>query len=496
MADSWEWLETDERIAERVRARLPHTLFDAHAHLYQQADLGGGTAPFITNGPSRVNLAEWKRSVGRQMGEARLTGGLFLPMPTPSVDLSKANANLCTELEGQENTRGLMLVSPSMSHADAEPFLESETIVGFKPYHLLAGGDATFDSVLSDYLPEWCWEVAHERELIILIHLVRDDALSDETNQRELLHYCTRFPKAKVILAHGARGFQPRTTTVGLPAIARLQNLWFDSSGLCEPAALVAILKAFGPRKLLWGSDLPINERRGKCVSLANSFSWVSPKRIDESESAPELTPTLVGLESLAALLEAMDQFCCNEEDAQDIFCNNALRLLDLMKDEENLTQKLYEKGKALIPGGTHLLSKRPEMFAPGQWPAYSREARGCEMWDMDGRHYYDMTINGIGANLLGARDPDVTRAVQRRINLGSMSSVNPAEEVELAERLHRRRDGGCSRPRCPRHHRSSPRRHLRLPRLGRLVPGGQPGGQRESTRPPPSRPRPPWRSR
>ncbi len=35
------------------------------------------------------------------------------------------------------------------------------------------------------------------------------------------------------------------------------------------------------------------------------------------------------------------------------------------MKDQLSLTQKLYDHGKRLIPGGTQLLSKRPEMFLP-----------------------------------------------------------------------------------------------------------------------------------
>ena len=99
-------------------------------------------------------------------------------------------------------------------------------------------------------------------------------------------------------------------------------------------------------------------------------------------------------------------------------------------------TQDLYIKAKTLLPGGTQLLSKRPEMFAPGKWPAYFRKASGCEVWDLDGRHYYDMTTNGIGACLLGYGDPDVSAVVIERVKNGCMSSLNPPEEVELAERL------------------------------------------------------------
>jgi len=102
----------------------------------------------------------------------------------------------------------------------------------------------------------------------------------------------------------------------------------------------------------------------------------------------------------------------------------------------ESKTQALYQKAKSLIPGGTQLLSKRPELYAPDQWPAYYREARGCEVVDLDGRRYLDMASMGIGACLLGFNDPEVTAAVIERVQAGSMSTLNAPEEVELAELL------------------------------------------------------------
>src|SRR4029078_814329 len=99
-------------------------------------------------------------------------------------------------------------------------------------------------------------------------------------------------------------------------------------------------------------------------------------------------------------------------------------------------SQQLYSHAKQLIPGGTQLLSKRPEMFAPEQLPAYYRAARGCEIVDLDGNPFLDMSTNGIGSCLLGYSDPDVTAAVVERVKRGAMCSLNPPEEVELAELL------------------------------------------------------------
>lgn len=96
----------------------------------------------------------------------------------------------------------------------------------------------------------------------------------------------------------------------------------------------------------------------------------------------------------------------------------------------------LYKKAKNIIPGGTQLLSKRPEMFLPGQWPAYYHDCKGVHVTDLDGNRFIDMSICGVGACILGYGDPDVDSAVKRAIDRGTMSTLNCPDEVELAELL------------------------------------------------------------
>ena len=96
----------------------------------------------------------------------------------------------------------------------------------------------------------------------------------------------------------------------------------------------------------------------------------------------------------------------------------------------------LYNKAKKLIPGGTQLLSKRPEMFLPDFWPAYYDKAKGCEVYDLDGNKYIDMSIMCVGASILGYADDDVDSAVINCIKKANISSLNAPEEVELAELL------------------------------------------------------------
>ena len=98
--------------------------------------------------------------------------------------------------------------------------------------------------------------------------------------------------------------------------------------------------------------------------------------------------------------------------------------------------QELYKKAKQRIPGGTQLLSKRPEMFLPDQWPAYYASAKGVEVVDLDGNRYVDMGIMGVGACVLGYADAEVDGAVKAAIDNGVMCTLNAPEEVALAEIL------------------------------------------------------------
>jgi glutamate-1-semialdehyde 2,1-aminomutase len=106
------------------------------------------------------------------------------------------------------------------------------------------------------------------------------------------------------------------------------------------------------------------------------------------------------------------------------------------MKAANNTGQDLYEKAKKIIPGGTHLLSKRPELFLPNLWPAYYSKAKDCYVWDLDGNKFTDMSHMGVGTNSLGYSNNNIDKKVLLAVKNGNMSTLNCPEEVKLAEKL------------------------------------------------------------
>ena len=98
--------------------------------------------------------------------------------------------------------------------------------------------------------------------------------------------------------------------------------------------------------------------------------------------------------------------------------------------------KKLWERAKKSIAGGNMLLSKRPDLFHPKNWPTYFSKAKGCEIWDLDDNKFIDMSIMGIGTNILGYSNEEVNEFVIKNISNGNMSTFNCPEEVHLAEKI------------------------------------------------------------
>ena len=119
----------------------------------------------------------------------------------------------------------------------------------------------------------------------------------------------------------------------------------------------------------------------------------------------------------------------------KNFFLNNS----HLVRNEGynlNTGQKMWKRANNVIPGGTMLFSKNPDLFLPKFWPAYFEKTKGCNVWDLEGKKYFDLSMMGVGTNILGYSKKEVDDAVREVINKGNMSTLNSKEEILLAEKL------------------------------------------------------------
>ena len=105
------------------------------------------------------------------------------------------------------------------------------------------------------------------------------------------------------------------------------------------------------------------------------------------------------------------------------------------MTHSTDSNQTLFERAKALIPGGVN--SPVRAFRAVGGTPRFIQRAQGAYMWDANGRRYIDY-IGSWGPMILGHGHPAVLEAVQKAALEGFSFGAPTEREVELAEEIIR----------------------------------------------------------
>ncbi len=105
------------------------------------------------------------------------------------------------------------------------------------------------------------------------------------------------------------------------------------------------------------------------------------------------------------------------------------------MDKDLNVDRDLRERALAVIPNGMwgHMNAAR----LPAGYPQYFARAKGCRLWDVNGREYIDFMC-AYGPMILGYGDADVERAAERQRNEGDIFNGPSPRLVELAELMVR----------------------------------------------------------
>lgn len=440
-----EYSSHDQQIwDEELEDFVPNRVFDAHIHLFNPDHLS--LAESTANRWGATDLATAQQWASR-LYPGRETHFLVLGTPLRGIDVAAHNDWCIDQVRQDPQSRMNRLVTPACTVQDIRRDVQEQGFIGLKPYRIFSVTGDIAQCRIHDFLPYPQLELANELGLWVTMHLSRFQGCADEFNLSDLSEFTLqRFPNIKWILAHCARSFTYWPIRQAIDRLRDLPNIWYDVSAVTDVRPLITLFSREDRRRILYGSDgVDATYFHGQYAALGRAWQGVNADRLELQFPHCDGRPILAIYEQLLSMKHAAEIAQWTRDDVENLFWRSAAELFGVRfgNDESpatvadhSLTQATYVRAKRLIPGGTQLLSKRPEMFAPGLWPAYAREARGCEVIDLDGRRFIDMTTSGIGSCLLGYADPDVTAAVSRRIALGSMSSLNAAEEVELAELL------------------------------------------------------------
>src|SRR5262249_16887848 len=144
-------------------------------------------------------MAEYRGALGRWL-PGRKVEGLFFGYPSAGNDRNGENHFLAAQIDPgreQTNTRALALVAPQDDSAAVRHFVNTHPFAGLKPYRLYAPVADTAQAHLEEFVPRWMWELCHDLDGVLMIHLVRSAGIADPDNLAALKRLCLEFPRCR-----------------------------------------------------------------------------------------------------------------------------------------------------------------------------------------------------------------------------------------------------------------------------------------------------------
>jgi hypothetical protein len=229
------------------------------------------------------------------------------------------------------------LCLPQWSAQRLEREIREGGFLGAKVYLTLSPADIPVDQIrIFDFLPHQQLEVLNERGWIVMLHIPRCGRLRDPVNLADMLEIDRRYPKARVIIAHVGRAYCPEDGGDAFAVLRETKHLLFDISANTNAAVFEQIIRTVGPRRILFGSDLPITRMRMRRICEQGNYVNLVPKglygdvsddkHMREVEGAQAEALSFFLYEEIDAFRRAAQATGLTPADIEDVFHGNAVR--------------------------------------------------------------------------------------------------------------------------------------------------------------------------
>lgn len=277
----FEVKEVDKRYyKERLEDFLPQNIFDVHTHVYKPYPPIEGEMRCVT-WPSLVadrNPIEDLVETGKLMFPGKSYKALIFGTPTKGSDVDDANAYVSKAAE-QVQMPSLMLVHPTMSAAELEKNLVEGGFKGIKVYLTFAPLYIPVPEIrIFDFLAHEHLEVCDKLDMAVMLHISRNDRLKDPVNIAQMLEIEEKYKNVKLIIAHVGRAYCNHDVGDALGILSKTKNMRFDFAANTNSWVFEQLIKAVGPERILFGSDLPIARMRMKRIEEDGIYKNVVPR--------------------------------------------------------------------------------------------------------------------------------------------------------------------------------------------------------------------------
>ncbi|MDP2933053.1 MAG: amidohydrolase family protein, partial [bacterium] len=253
-------------------------------------------------------------------------------------NLDKAN-DYVAQVSQERKFPALIFSHPRWGGNEFEKKIKSGGFLGAKSYLSLAPSYLPGAEIrIFDFFPHHQLEALNRHGWIMMLHIPRNDRLRDPVNLAQLLEIEERYPDIKLNVAHVGLAYCPEEIGDAFKVLSKTRKMCFDISANTNAEAFRQLLETVGPKRILFGSDLPILRMRTRRICENGKYINLVPKGIYGDVSGDNHMREINGQEAARLtffLYEELDAFRraahavrLNANDVEDVFYRNAMRLL------------------------------------------------------------------------------------------------------------------------------------------------------------------------
>lgn len=325
---------TDDEIWEQeLKDFVPDHIFDAHMHLWRAEHVPEQAEIKPTDIGMRAfngyTLEDFKESMARLL-PGKSVGGLALGMVHKDMPREPMNLYLRDVQKSEPDISSLAVVSPHDPMEDVERWIEGYGLLGYKPYWTYAKGKAQDEVTIRDMLSPDQLDYANSRGLMVMLHIPRKYRLADPANKTQIREMATEYPNVTWIIAHIGRAYFSAALEGNLEEVCNLDNVYFDLAFVGFADVIAYTIKAAGVKKVLFATDMPVADIKGKSVDFNNQRLYVTEEPTAWSMTGKHLglTFTRFYYEELRAIKKAVHHLGLSDSQIEDIFFRNAETLI------------------------------------------------------------------------------------------------------------------------------------------------------------------------
>ena len=334
----FELTEYDKKVyEEQLRDFLPDKIIDIHTHVWKKEFKRIGRSKGGSSWPNRV-AEDCTIEDLLQTYKDLFPGKTVIPNIFGMVRELDVMNNYIRESGQKYGLPYFYRIDYTTDPEKVERDVVEGGFKGFKPYPACVPEYLSNEEVrIYDFMTPEHLKIADKYGLCVMLHIGRSGRLRDKVNIAQIAEIDERFPNLKLIVAHVGRAYTEHDFGDAFEVLSKTKNIMFDFSANTYDTAIQRCIETVGPKRVLFGSDMPIAKMRMYRITEGANYVNVVPRGMYGDVSTDvhmretdESNVTCFIYETLLAFKRASEKLGLTRDEINDILCKNAERILGI----------------------------------------------------------------------------------------------------------------------------------------------------------------------